>query len=115
MTKLSEQMSNPTDKLDEAVERLKADRIRWLDNHPYKSGWMGTCADILTVCTALAELREKYEAGGCCTDCGYPVTIVRPGKYQCDHCESVSHFESTIAKLTAELAEAQENRPKRCT
>ena len=48
-----------TDKqVDEAVERLKADRIRWLDNHPYESGWKGTCADILTVCTALAELRE---------------------------------------------------------
>jgi hypothetical protein len=33
------------------------------------------------------------EDPGICADCGYPLTLVRPGKAQCDYCELLAVYE----------------------
>lgn len=39
------------------------------------------------------EPVNEDEDAGICVDCGYPLTLVRPGKAQCDYCELLEIYE----------------------
>lgn len=51
-----------------------------------------------------ADVGAGEAARETCAECGFPVTQVRPGKWQCDYCEAcvlVGKQEGEIATLTA--------------
>ena len=68
--------------------------------------WTPMC-DIVMLRQRVAELFEKYEEHGTCTDCGYPVQIVRPGKYQCNHCESIEFLDRQVVTLQSKNEKLQ--------
>ena len=39
---------------------------------------------------------ENDEDPGICVDCNYPLTLVRPGKAQCDYCELLEVYEEEV-------------------
>lgn len=47
-------------------------------------------------------LYEEMDDAGICTSCGYEVTPVRPGKAQCEFCDTVDKWKA----LADQLAEA---------
>lgn len=47
----------------------------------------------------LSVVDDEDDGGGACSVCGYPVQLVRPGKYQCPHCELNEMLDGAIREI----------------
>jgi len=103
---LSAQLIKASQELRDAVD----DFLATIDKEDELQGRLGEPVDRLdAVLVRIGEWlkmpEDQIEPLRCCGQCGYRMTLVRPGKYQCDniHCETKSFPEK--ADLDAKQAE----------
>lgn len=51
--------------------------------------------------TRAAETEDDEDLPHTCLECGYLVTLVRPGKWQCDYCEALAKFATEDEEIDA--------------
>ena len=51
----------------------------------------------------LEDADDEIEAPGMCPECGFALTLVRPGKHQCDVCETIDANVAFMLDLAARI------------
>jgi hypothetical protein len=103
-----------TPRTDEAVERWRQGKVNILEEMAKLETDLNLAeAERVELAKQLQSEKEMHAACqnerdvlddvGVCASCGYEVTPVRPGKAQCDFCDTVDKWKALADRLAAAL------------